>query len=77
VTAAPALKKGDREMPASRKQQVLKSSSEGSIRRTSSLARKSGKMAGMRVGVMDDWREGGAKGSVEKSRPGERLRDGR
>jgi hypothetical protein len=64
-------------MPASRKQQVLKSSSEGSIRRTSSPARKSGKMAGTRVGSMDDWREGGAKGSGEKSKPGQRLRDGR
>ncbi len=64
-------------MPASRKQQVLKSSSEGSLRRTSSQVRKSGKMPGTRVGSMDDWREGGAKGSGEKSKPGQRLRDGR
>jgi hypothetical protein len=55
-------------MPASEKQQVLKSSSHQSHRRTSGPAGNSGKMAGTRVGGMVDWREGSAKGTGEKSR---------
>jgi hypothetical protein len=64
-------------MPTSRQQHVVKSSSVVSQARTSGLARKSGKMAGTRVGVMADWRAAGAKRSGEKSEPGKRLRDGR
>jgi len=64
-------------MPASRKQQVVKSSSTESHGRTSGAARKYGKTTGTRVGVMSDWREGGAKVSGEKAEHGKRLRDGR
>ena len=76
VTAALTLKKGDREMPASRKQE-MKSSSTESFGQTSGAARKYGKKAGTRVGVMSDWREGDAKVSCDKAETGKRLRDGR
>lgn len=61
----------------SRKQQVLKSSSHESRGRTMGSATKSGKKAGTRVGGMVDWREGGAKGTGQKSGLGKSLRDGR
>ncbi len=64
-------------MPANKKPQVMKSSSTESQGRTASATRKYGKMAGTRVGVMADWREGSAKASGEKAEHGKRLRDGR
>ena len=66
-------------MPASNKtkQQVLEQSLKGSKGPTATTARKPGKMAGTRMGVLDDWREGGAKGTGENSGLGKRLRDGR
>jgi hypothetical protein len=66
-------------MPASKnvKQQVLEDSLKGSSGPTAKAARKPGKSVGTRMGVLDDWREGGAKGTGEKSALGQRLRDGR
>ncbi len=63
-------------MPASRKQKALQSTAEASQVRTFG-ARKSGKMAGTRVGVMVDWRGAGGKGTGERSGLGKGLRDGR
>ena len=65
-------------MPASKNtKQTLENSSKGSKAVAVVAARKPGKMAGTRMGVLDDWREGGAKGTGEKSGLGKRLRDGR
>lgn len=64
-------------MPANRNQQAMKSSFTGSHGRTSGATRKYRKTAGTRVGVMSDWREGGAKVRGEKAEHGKRLRDGR
>lgn len=66
-------------MPASKniKEQVLEDSSKRLTGPTAKAARKPGKSAGTRMGVLDDWREGGAKGSGENSALGKRLRDGR
>jgi hypothetical protein len=58
-------------------QQVLESSSKGPHGRIGDPAQKPGKMAGTRMGVLDDWREGGAKRTGENSGVGKRLRDGR
>jgi len=65
-------------MPASKngKQQASGSSLKGPHSRITA-PRKPEKMAGTRWGVLDDWREGGAKGNGEKSGLGNRLRDGR
>jgi hypothetical protein len=60
-----------------RKQQVLENRLKGSTGSTANAARKPGKTAGTRMGVLDDWREGGAKGAVENAGVGKRLRDGR
>lgn len=59
-------------MSVSKNQQV-KNSSQGMHKRTSVSARKP---AGMRVGVMADWR-GATKGGGEKSPSGSTVRDGR
>lgn len=59
------------------KQQVLENSSKGSHARVANVAQKPGKTAGTRVGVLDDWRAGGAKGAGKKSALGKQLRDGR
>lgn len=66
-------------MPTSKntKQQVVGHNLKGTTARTANAARKPGKMAGTRWGVLDDWREGGAKGLGEKVGVGKRLRDGR
>jgi len=65
-------------MPARKNinQQVSGNSLKGS-KGAADAARKPGKAAGTRMGVLDDWREGGAKGTGEKSGLGMRLRDGR
>lgn len=65
-------------MPANKntKQQVSESSSKGLNGRITE-PRRPEKMAGTRWGTLDDWREGGAKGTGEKSELGKRLRDGR
>lgn len=66
-------------MPASKntKQQVLENRLKVTAGATVNAARKPGKMAGTRWGVLDDWREGGARGPVENVGVGKRLRDGR
>jgi hypothetical protein len=66
-------------MPASKntKQQVLGNSLKGSNGPAANAARKPRKAAGTRWGVLNDWREGGAKGTGENSGLGKRLRDGR
>lgn len=63
-------------MPA-RKQQLLKSSKQQSHGQTFSPARRSEKMAGTRVGVMIDWRAGGAMATGKKPRLINSVRDGR
>ena len=64
-------------MSARRKLEGLKSGSVRSRDRRSGSAGKSGKAAGTRVGGMVDWRQGGGKGTAEKSRRGNSDRDGR
>ena len=66
-------------MPASKniKEQVLEDSLKGLTGPAAKAARKPGKAAGTRMGVLDDWREGGDKGPGENSQLGNRLRDGR
>jgi hypothetical protein len=59
------------------KQQVQDNHSTGSQSPVAHAARKNGKTAGTRVGVLDDWRAGGAKGTGKKSALGKQLRDGR
>jgi hypothetical protein len=59
------------------KQSVLENRLQGSTAATANAVRKSGKTTGTRWGVLDDWREGGAKGPVENQGVGKRLRDGR
>ena len=44
---------------------------------TANSVRKAGKAAGTRMGVLDDWREGGAKRTGEKTGLGKSVRDGR
>jgi len=63
-------------MPASNKQSLIKSNPTESHGRASG-ARKYGKTAGTRVGVMADWRAAGAKVGGEKAAHGKRVRDGR
>jgi hypothetical protein len=65
-------------MPASKntKLQVLENSSKRSPGQTAVAVRKSGKSKGTRMGSLDDWRVGGAKGKGEDSGLGKRLRDG-
>lgn len=65
-------------MPASKKsKQVSEKSLAGVNERTTNAVRKPGKAAGTRMGVLDDWREGGGKRTGEKTGLGKSLRDGR
>lgn len=47
------------------------------LKRATNAARKPGKAAGTRMGVLDDWRGGDTKGRGETARLGKSLRDGR
>jgi hypothetical protein len=66
-------------MPPSKniKEQVLEDSLKGLTGPTAKAARKPGKPAGTRMGVLDDWRSAGGKGTGENSQRSNRLRDGR
>ena len=68
--------KGDTEMSVGNKtsQQQLE---KGSKAERGSVTAASRRGHGMRVGLLEDWRAGGAKAASEIAERGKRLRDGR
>jgi hypothetical protein len=66
-------------MPANKntKQQLCDNNSKRLPGQKAAEVRQSAKGKGTRTGSLDDWRVGGAKGSVENLGVGKRLRDGR